>query len=180
MTPDERTEAEARADRALRRGELSSALALYQAISDAFPGDDVIAQKLAGIRESLQPHELSHAKSRAPAEPAPAPSGSVQEAEALAAKGDYAAAVAIYRRAVAERPDSDLFKERLAELFQLAQSIAPRNTPAPFPRAAVAATTDRSGSPATTDRDVPVSSPRLLSDLLDQISRRRRGGPPKG
>jgi tetratricopeptide (TPR) repeat protein len=180
MTSDERTESEARADRALRRGELSSALALYQAIADAFPDDDVVAQKLSGIRENLQPHELSSVKTRAPTEASPAPSGSVQEAEALAAKGDYAGAIAIYRRAVAERPDSDLFKERLAELFQLAQSMAPRNTPAPMPRAVAAPPIDRSVPPRNTDSDAPVSSPRLLSDLLDQISRRRRGGPPKG
>jgi tetratricopeptide (TPR) repeat protein len=178
MNPDERTEAEVRADRALRRGELSSALSLYQAISDAFPKDEVIAQKLKRIRETLQPQELSHAKTRAPAEAPATPAGSVEAAEALAAKGDYAQAIAIYRRAVEQRPNSDLLKERLAELFQLAQAVAPRTT-------ARGALADRSAPPPSGNTenaapDVPVSSPRLLSDLLDQIRRRRRGGPPKG
>jgi tetratricopeptide (TPR) repeat protein len=163
MTADERTEAEVRGDRALRRGELSSALSLYQAIAEAFPSDEVIALKLKRIRETLQPMELQHAKTRPPADPGPTPSGSVQEAEALAAKGDYPAAISIYRRALAQRPDSPLIKERLDELVTLAQSMAPRQTTARAER-----------------DDAPVSSPRMLSDLLDQISRRRRGGPPKG
>jgi tetratricopeptide (TPR) repeat protein len=175
MTPDERTEAEARADRALRRGELSAALELYQAIVKAFPKDDIIAMKLQRVRETLQPMELQHAKFRAAPEPqAPISPGNVEAAEALAAKGDYAGAISLYRKALDTRPDSELIKERLGELFQLAQSIAPRSTPRPPPPV------DRSEPPATTEAEVPVSSPRLLSDLLDQIGRRRRGGPEKG
>jgi tetratricopeptide (TPR) repeat protein len=174
MTPDERTEAEARADRALRRGELSSALELYQAIVKAFPKDEIIALKLQRVRETLQPMELQHAKYRATPEPQlPTTSGDVDVAEALAAKGDYAGAIAIYRKALDTRPNSELIKERLGELFQLAQSMAPRSTPRPPP-------VDRSAPPATTEAEVPVSSPRMLSDLLDQIGRRRRGGPEKG
>lgn len=163
MTPDERTEAESRADRALRRGELSTALQLYQAIAAAFPQDELVQQKLARIKENLQPMELSHAKTRVPLGEAPAPTNSIQSAEALAARGDYAGAIALYRKALEKRPDSDLIRERLTELFQIAQSLAPPS---------------KSGSvPKPPPSQAPVSTARLLSDLLDQISRRRRTPP---
>ncbi|MBL8954166.1 MAG: tetratricopeptide repeat protein [Myxococcaceae bacterium] len=170
MTPDERTEAEARADRALRRGELSTALELFTAIAAAYPGDAVVQQKLKRIRENLQPMELSHAKTRVPLEQAPPPTNSIQSAEALAARGDYAGAIALYRKALEKRPDSDLIRERLAELFQIAQSMAPRASPIPPPARAAP-------KPAA---QAPVSTARMLSDLLDQISRRRRTLPPRG
>jgi hypothetical protein len=236
MTADERTEAEVRADRALRRGELSTALSLFQAIAAAFPDDPVIALKLSRIRETLQPMELSHAKTRPVAEAKPVASGSVESAEACAAKGDYGEAIAIYRKALERRPDSDLIKERLAELFQIAQSLAPPvtlsggaagvegsasvrsagatlsksdvrprahgspegSTPPPAPLtpngppdtdpfesfAPPDADPFASFAPVAADpvptKDAAVSSPRMLSDLLDQISRRRRGRPQKG
>jgi hypothetical protein len=235
MTADERTEAEVRADRALRRGELSTALSLFQAIAAAFPSDPVIALKLGRIRETLQPLELSHAKTRPLAEAKPVASGSVESAEACASKGDYAQAIAIYRQALARRPDSELIKERLAELFQIAQSMAPQvtlsggaagvegsapvrsagatnsksdvrpsvrvspegSTPPPAPLTQSGPETDpfeafappdadpfAAFAPVTADPPRPkvaaVPSPRMLSDLLDQISRRRRGGPQKG
>ena len=174
MTPDERTEAEARADRALRRGELSTALTLFQAIAAAFPSDELIQVKLKRIRENLQPMELSNAKTRVPLDKSPPPTNSIQSAEALAARGDYAGAIALYRKALAKRPDSDLIKERLAELFQIAQAMAPRAS-APEPKKGTVPPQGQSPS-----RQGPVSTARLLSDLLDQISRRRRSPPPRG
>ena len=180
MTADERTEAEARADRALRRGELSTALALFQAIATAFPADEVVQLKLKRIRENLQPMELSHAKTRVPLDVAPPPTNSIQSAEALAARGDYAGAIALYRKALEKRPDSPLVRERLAELFQIAQSMAPR---ASAPAAAAAPAKPGVGAapaPSAPTRQAPVSTARLLSDLLDQISRRRRSPTPRG
>lgn len=195
MTPDERTEAEARADRALRRGELSAALTLYQAIASAFPDDDVVQQKLKRIRENLQPMELSHAKTRVPIDEAPPPTNSIQSAEALAARGDYAGAIALYRKALEKRPDSDLIKERLTELFQIAQAMAPRPSAPKMGTVPIspARTSPPTPAPAPASRGAPeplteapprgqgpVSTARLLSDLLDQISRRRRSPPPRG
>ncbi len=174
MTPDERTEAEARADRALRRGELSTALELFQAIAAAYPTDELVQQKLRRIRENLQPMELSHAKTRVPIDQAPPPTNSIQSAEALAARGDYAGAIALYRKALEKRPDSDLIRERLAELFQIAQAMAPKSSP---PATAPVTTPPPPKAPAPQG---PVSTARLLSDLLDQISRRRRTAPPRG
>jgi tetratricopeptide (TPR) repeat protein len=188
VSPDERTEAESQADRALRRGELSTALSLYQAIATAFPTDEAVQVKLKRIRENLQPMELTSAKARPPIEQAKPPTNSIQSAEALAARGDYAQAIALYRKALEKRPDSDLIRERLAELFQIAQAIAPR---------ASAATSDRTGgepptrsltpsrghfhpTPNLAESQAPVSTLRLLSDLLDQISRRRRSPPQRG
>jgi len=244
LSPDERTEAEVRADRALRRGELSTALSLYQAIATAFPTDEVVQLKVRRIRENLQPMELSHAKTRVPLDQSPPPTNSIQSAEALAARGDYAGAIALYRKALEKRPDSDLIRERLAELFQIAQSMAPRPSPAqpsaksappavavPLPpqppphaltgspphaltgsppRAVTGSPLARSpgrplarspGRPSPGHRvapsrghrvapspphrvapspgEGPVSTARLLSDLLDQISRRRRSLAPK-
>lgn len=189
VNADERTEAEARADRALRRGELSTALALFQAIASAFPGDEVIQQKLERIRENLQPMELSHAKTRVPLDVAPPPTNSIQSAEALAARGDYAGAIALYRKALEKRPDSPLVKERLAELFQIAQSMAPRASAPGAPTAAAAAASASAARrpgvgaappPSSPSSQGPVSTARLLSDLLDQISRRRRSPTPRG
>src|SRR5256885_1241082 len=53
VTADERNEAESKADRALRRGELSTALTLYQTIASTFPKDPQVQVKLARIRENL-------------------------------------------------------------------------------------------------------------------------------
>ncbi len=73
--------------------------------------------------------ELASPKARAEPEAA-APAGSpLAHAEALAARGDFAGAIALYRKALAEKPDSPLLSERLNELFQLVQAQAPRPSP---------------------------------------------------
>jgi hypothetical protein len=74
----------------------------------------------------------------------------MHEAESLAAKGKYKEAIAIYRALLKDRPDWDLVKERLAELFQLAQVAAPNKT-----------SVDQAGA---------------LKHLLDRINTRKRGG----
>lgn len=152
MTQDERDTLEAKADRAMRRGELAAALALLQQLSTAFPADAAVAEKLRNLKDNLQPSELTSAKSRFAPEPAaPQASSPLDEAERLAARGDFAGAIAGYRKALAARPDSELLKERLAELFKMMQAQAPR-------------------------RPVPVvKSPELaLSELLDRIAERRK------
>jgi hypothetical protein len=98
---------QARAGRALRRRELAEAVGLYKQLSQAFPEEQALAEKLALLRESLQPMALQ--KCRAPAsreQPPPlGPSSPVQEGERLFALGDYAGAAA-YHRALQERPDN--------------------------------------------------------------------------
>jgi tetratricopeptide (TPR) repeat protein len=155
MTPEARAEMQARAERALRRGELAEAVGLYETLARAFPSDEALAQKLALLRESLQPMELQSPKARpAREERLPqGPSSPVQEGERLFALGDYAGAAAAYRRALQERPDSELIKERLVELYRLA-TIAPAHSP--------------------TDRALPKEPEHRLQALLDRLAARRR------
>lgn len=156
MTQQERAELESRADRCVRRGELSEALALYGSLTQAFPGDDGLERKLASVQESLQPAELMNAKARAVADPprmSAVPLSPEQEGERLFALGDYAAATAAYRRALKENPDNQLVRERLEELYHLARA-APRHSP--------------------TDGALPADAGAMLQALLDRISARKR------
>jgi tetratricopeptide (TPR) repeat protein len=155
MTPDVRADTESRAERALRRGDLADALSLYESLVAAFPADAALANKLAQLRDSLQPMELHSPKAsfREGASAAQRPSTPAQEGERLFALGDYVGAAAAYRRALAERPDSELLKERLLELFRLAQS-APKHSP--------------------TDQALPREPTARLEALLDRLAARRR------
>ena len=156
MTPDVRAETESRAERALRRGDLADAVALYESLVAAFPEDAALAGKLANLRDSLQPMELHSPKARfrdAGDAAGQRPSSPAQEGERLFALGDYVGAAAAYRRALAERPDSELLKERLLELFRLAQA-APRHSP--------------------TDQALPREPTARLEALLDRLAARRR------
>ena len=154
MTPEARAEMQARAERALRRGELAEAVGLYEALAQAFPGDEALAQKLALLRESLQPMELQKARPPPREELRPlGPSSPVQEGERLFALGDYAGAAAAYRRALQERPDSELIQERLLELYRLATN-SPTHSP--------------------TDRALPKEREHRLHALLDRLAARRR------
>lgn len=133
MTQDERDTLETKGDRAMRRGELSAALTCFQQLVVAFPNDRTLAEKLSNLRENLQPMELTSAKSRFtpdPSAPRPGTSSPLDAAEGLAARGDYAGAIAAYRQALAAKPESELLKERLTELFNLMQSQPPRKAPA--------------------------------------------------
>ncbi len=156
MTPEARAEMQARAERALRRGELAEAVGLYETLVQQFPQDEALAQKLALLRESLQPMELHSSKARPPApeEPVPqGPSSPVQEGERLFALGDYVGAAAAYRRALQERPGNELIKERLVELYRLA-TTSPVHSP--------------------TDRALPKEPHHRLQALLDRLAARRR------
>lgn len=154
MTQDERAELESRAERAKRRGEMAEALSLLQQVATAFPQDTGLSDRLALLRDSLQPMELQSAKTKFDVVRAGgAPASPEQEGERLFSLGDYAGAAAAYRRALTAKPDSQLIKERLFELFRLAQA-APRHSP--------------------TDRSLPKNPEELLQALLDRISSRRR------
>jgi tetratricopeptide (TPR) repeat protein len=155
MTNEERAELEARADRFTRRGEMGHALALLESIARAFPNDETLRAHIADLSGSLQPTELHHPKANV-AETRPIasrPSTPEQEGERLFAIGDYAGAAAAYRRALRDKPDSALVRERLEELYHLARA-APRHSP--------------------TDTVLPADPENLLSALLDRIAARRR------
>ncbi len=141
--------------RAKRRGDLADAVALYESLVAAFPEDAGLAGKLAQLRDSLQPMELHSPKARFRDEAGPSqrPSSPAQEGERLYALGDFVGAAAAYRRALAERPDRELLKERLLELFRLAQA-APKHSP--------------------TDQALPRDPAARLEALLDRLASRRR------
>ncbi|HYO54535.1 tetratricopeptide repeat protein [Archangium sp.] len=157
MNPEARAEMVAHAERALRRGELSEALSLYETLCRAFPEDPALALKLANLRETLQPQELQalqalQASARPEAIPQ-GPSSPAAEGERLFSLGDYAGAAAAYRRALQERPDNELIRERLEELYRLARAL-PVHSP--------------------TDRKLPRQAEPLLHALLDRLAARRR------
>jgi len=94
---DEGTRAalEARADRATRRGDLADALKTYQQLCADFPDDASLAEKKRRIEENLQPMELASPKARQEPEAAHAPRSPLDQAEQLAQRGDYGAAIAL-------------------------------------------------------------------------------------
>ena len=157
MTPEARAEMVAHAERALRRGEVSEAESLYQVLCRAFPEDAGLALKLANLRETLQPDELQLSQAlqatSLPDSVPQGPSSPVAEGERLFTLGDYAGAAAAYRRALQERPDSELIRERLEELYRLARTL-PSHSP--------------------TDRNLPRKAEPLLHALLDRLAARRR------
>jgi tetratricopeptide (TPR) repeat protein len=150
----QREEMEARADRCLRRGELTEALRLYQELVRLHPTDPGLTQKLAQLQESVDPRELTSAKLPAAEDNGRLPpSTPEQEGERLFTLGDYAGAAAAYRRALRDKPDSVLIRERLVELYQLART-APSHSP--------------------TDCPLPDQPEPLLRALLDRIAARKR------
>lgn len=148
VTPEERSHWEEKATRSLRRGALRDAIAALGRIADAFPGDEGVRARVREIEASLQPEEASGRVSPVPSEPSSIFATPAQEAEALASRGDFAAAIAIYRRLAQAHPDSQLVAERLTELFQLAMAKAHRP---------------------------PTDKRHLLEHLLERIASRRRG-----
>lgn len=176
MTGEERSQIESKAERALRRGELAEAVGMFESLVAAHPEDQALGLRLAQLRESLQPMELQNPKSRG--EPAKLLQQALtpeQDGERLFAEGDYVGAAAAYRRALKDRPDSELLKERLVEIFQLAQSVTPGPSrghgDAPTkPRAANATSSSAGG-----ERAAASGRPEdVLKSLLARIESRRR------
>ncbi|MDP3156774.1 MAG: tetratricopeptide repeat protein [Archangium sp.] len=148
MTQDERVQLETQVERHVRRGELSEARALLERLCSAFPEDALLADRLVQLEQGLDPAERRRvAMSRI--EPTGKHKTPMHEAEALAAGGKYKEAILIYRQLLEARPDWELVKERLAELFQLAQVAAP----------------NRGG----------LNHEGTLEHLLDRITTRKRG-----
>ncbi|MDP3232646.1 MAG: tetratricopeptide repeat protein [Myxococcales bacterium] len=151
MSPADRQAHETRAERCLRRGELSEAFALFRDLVAAFPDDAALRRRVDELEGSLQPAELMSAKANFRAEPEGAPRSATEEAERLAAAGDYGGAIASYRKLLTERPDNELVKERLTELFDLARASSSPRPSAPAHR-----------------REA------MLGDILSRIGARRR------
>lgn len=129
MGPDERTQWEAMAERALRRGELSEAVQALAQLAAAFPADAQLAGRLAQLKESLQPAELLNPRAAFRAEPDAPPQSPVDDAERRAARGDYVGAIRLYQQLLAAQPSNQLARERLDELTRLSQVQAPRSSP---------------------------------------------------
>ena len=166
MSPGERAEAEARADRLIRRGEMAEAVAVLRGLLQQFPDDQALAQRLMDLAETLQPSELQHPKARAasssnddPTGTGPARGTPEQAGERLFALGDHAGAMAAYRQALQQRPDSELVRERLEEIFRVAQSAPPTRPVSLPPRPQVASRG---------------SAEALLKSLLERVAARRR------
>jgi hypothetical protein len=147
------TEKEALAERHLRRGEWARALELFVALAEEFPANPAFAQKAQHIRDNLQPSELTHPKARAPGAEVVSALTPEQEGERRFSLGDYAGAAACYRRALRDKPQSELIQERLAELFALAQ-VAPTARPEP--------------------EALPREREPRLKELLERIASRKR------
>lgn len=147
MSPEERTALEGKVERHLRRGELSEAWASLSRLTDAFPEDASLQLRLRQLEESLEPSEWRRVTMARP-EPSGVHKSPMHYAEGLAAAGKYTEAIEIYRALLDERPDWELVRERLGELFQLAR-VAQARRPA----------VDRAG---------------VLEHLLERINARRR------
>lgn len=149
MSPDERATLEHQIERHLKRGEMGDAFAKVHQLADAFPDDIALAGRLVELENSLEPSER-RALAAKRHESTGAHKSPVSQAEALAASGKYAEAITIYRQLLAARPEWDLVKERLTELFQLAQVASPLKP---------ASGVNREG---------------VLEHLLDRINQRKR------
>ncbi len=148
MTADERSQHEARADRAVKRGEMAEALEALRRLRAAFPDDARYAERLQEIETSVAPGELTRPR------PNDAATTRQAEAEALLSEGDPVGALNLYRQLVAEQSGNELFRERLAEIFDLVSARRPSGRPgAGAPREARAA---------------------ALEELLGRVLRRRR------
>lgn len=160
MTSDAPSSQEAEAERFVRRGELLKALTLYRQLAAAQPNRQDLLLRMRQLAESMDPAELRAAQGHA-ADRAPAPTATPEEeGERLFQLGDFGGAAAAYRRALEAKPESTLIRERLVELFQLAQAQHGRATTA-RPKAA---------PPSTR----PLDPEALLRALLGRIAERRR------
>ncbi len=120
-SPDEKLEA--RAERAVRRGDLLMAVDIFERLSSDHPEDERLRQRTEAVRSLLQPSELVHR--RRATEPLPDQTSDLkltdaERGEVFAAAGRYADAVRAYRLAVGAQPENELLRDRLVELFGLA------------------------------------------------------------
>lgn len=113
-------ELEQRAERAVRRGELLSALELYETLLARQPDDERLRQRMDSVRDLLQPSEQEDLGG---SEPDEADEGSLadsltdaEQGELHASSGRFADALRCYERALAAAPHNELLRERFEEL----------------------------------------------------------------
>lgn len=115
-------ELEQRAERAVRRGELLSAIEHFESYLAHHPDDERVRQRMESVRALLQPSELVSRRRAEPEEPQGPSADSLslaEQGEMHASSGRFSEAMQAYERAVAENPRNDLLRERLDELREL-------------------------------------------------------------
>jgi tetratricopeptide (TPR) repeat protein len=189
---DPAAELEQRAERAVRRGDLLTALQLFEELIAQRPDDDRVRQRMESVRALLQPAELQdgHRSEPEEAEPRP-PTGSLTDAEQgelHASAGRFVEALRCYERAVAEAPGNELLRERVEELRELAPPGDPADLgsaerlPAPAaahgpPRAEARSHKVAHASFAPLEQErapLPRDPVKMLEALLDRIRAGRR------
>lgn len=114
---------EARAERAVRRGELLVALELFETLLRDRPEDDRLRNRMDSVRALLQPSEMVGRRRAEPDEGEAASAleslSDAEQAELHASSGRFEEAVACYERALAKAPRNELLRERYEELKQL-------------------------------------------------------------
>ncbi len=118
-------ELEQLAERAVRRGELLIALEHFEAFLAQQPDDDRVRQRMESVRALLQPSELVSRRRSEPDIPHPSADtlSDAERGEMHASSGRFDEAARVYERALAQSPNNELLRERLAELRALARPI---------------------------------------------------------
>lgn len=150
MQPPERQALEQSIDRHIRRGEFADAARALRSLQAAFPEEPSIGVRLAELETQLSPADrIASMRPTARAAAATPQQSPVDSAEAFASAGRFQEALEIYQQLLAQRPDSELVRERIAELSELARVVQP-------PRPSIGRKT------------------AVLEHLLERISSRRR------
>jgi len=195
--PESPAELEQRAERAVRRGELLSALQLFEELIALQPDDDRVRQRMESVRALLQPAELSDRRRPEPEEPEPRPAAGTltdaEQGELHAGAGRFVEALRWYQRAAAAAPDNELLRERLEELRELAppgaradlasaeqlpahpSAHAPPRAASRSHKVAHASFAPLEGEPAPPP--LPRDPVKMLEALLERIRAGRRGAP---
>ena len=159
---------EARVDRAVRRGDLSQARADLVELLESFPDDARLKSRLEAFESTALPGELLPPRPAAAPAPASLPESPEVIAEQRVQAGDLAGALAAYRQAVKDHPENDLFRERLAELFEQVRMEA---APAPgVPDEAGASAGVNAGAQANVPERGAQEDPGAPSGALTAIS----------
>jgi tetratricopeptide (TPR) repeat protein len=191
--PGDAVELEQRAERAVRRGELLSALELFEQLLAMQPDDERVQKRMESVRALLQPSEVHDRPLPEPVEAeidaAPESLSDAELGELHAGAGRFAQAITCYERAAAAAPENELLRERLEELRALIAPGAPADLAsaeriaAPAPRHAASPAESRSyklahASFAPMDDRPEVRLPKdpvkMLEALLDRVRTARR------
>jgi tetratricopeptide (TPR) repeat protein len=186
------SELELKAERAVRRGELLTALELFDELLAMQPGDERLQKRMDSVRALLQPTETDDRGPQSDDVEGTQETASLTDAEQgelHASAGRFAQAVGCYEVAAAAAPENELLRERLQELRELVAPGAPadlaaaEHIPAPAPRHAAARPESRSHRVAHSNfapiderpaSPLPKDPVKLLETLLDRVRAARR------